>query len=129
LSFGLRPKYDQPPDIGITQRSSVQTRRYEPAPTTPVFKERFSCTFERSRPPRRTGPQLKLNEPQGQDEWSALGAKDSLGVIVGQALLIAGLLLQHRRRRHAEAALQDRLSFETLVADLSAAFVNLRSAE
>jgi len=52
-----------------------------------------------------------------------------LGVIVGQALLIAGLLLQHRRRRHAEAALQDRLSFETLVADLSAAFVNLRSAE
>jgi len=51
-----------------------------------------------------------------------------LGVIVGQALLIAGLLLQHRRRRHAEAALQDRLSFETLVADLSAAFVNLRSS-
>jgi hypothetical protein len=58
--------------------------------------------------------------------WHIIGA---LVVIGGQSVLIAGLLLQHRRRRRAEAALQDRLSFETLVSDLSAALVTLRSAE
>ena len=53
----------------------------------------------------------------------------ALLVIGLEALLIAGLFVQVRRRRRAEAMLQDRLGFERLVSDLTAVFVNLRGTE
>jgi signal transduction histidine kinase len=50
----------------------------------------------------------------------------ALAVIAVQVVLIAGLLLQLRRRRRVEATLRDRLGFETLLSGLTAAFVHLR---
>jgi len=70
-----------------------------------------------------------VNRPQPFWElyrWPIVGA---IGVIGFQALLIGGLLLQIRSRHRAEALLQERLGFETLVTDLTAAFVNLRGTE
>ena len=46
-----------------------------------------------------------------------------VAVLVLQAGLIAGLLVNRAQRRRAQRALRDRLRFETLVADLSAAFI------
>src|SRR5262245_20820097 len=43
-----------------------------------------------------------------------------LVIAVAEALLIGGLLIQRERRRRAESALDERLRFETLLADLSA---------
>ncbi len=48
---------------------------------------------------------------------------------VVEALLIGGLLIQRARRRHAESALDERLRFETLLADLSAILSHLPAGE
>jgi signal transduction histidine kinase len=58
--------------------------------------------------------------------WQIIGA---ITVIVLQAVLLAGLLVQTGRRKRVEAALRDRLGFETLVSGLSATFAELRGAE
>jgi hypothetical protein len=52
----------------------------------------------------------------GLDSWILAGA------LLVQMGLIAGLLMERRRRRHASDALDERLSFETLLSDLSADF-------
>jgi two-component system, LuxR family, sensor kinase FixL len=48
-----------------------------------------------------------------------------VALLVLQAGLIAGLLVNRAQRRRAQRALRDRLRFETLVSDLSAAFITL----
>src|SRR5262249_8470975 len=53
----------------------------------------------------------------------------AVGLIGAQGLLIGALLLQRRQRRRAETVLRERLDFETLVSELSAAFADLRDAE
>jgi signal transduction histidine kinase len=58
--------------------------------------------------------------------WQYLGA---VALIVLQAALIVVLLAHRRRRKRAEAALTERLAFETLVSDLSAALINLRTVD
>jgi PAS domain S-box-containing protein len=52
----------------------------------------------------------------GLDTWILAGA------LLVQMALIAGLLVEGRRRRRASEALDERLRFETLLADMSAAF-------
>ena len=58
--------------------------------------------------------------------WPIVGAVALIGL---QGVLLVGLLVQTGRRNRVEAALRDRLGFETLVSDLSATFANLRGAE
>ena len=58
--------------------------------------------------------------------WPIVGA---MAVISLEAALIAGLLWQTRGRRRVEAALQERLSFETLVSSLSATLAKLHGHE
>ena len=58
--------------------------------------------------------------------WQIFGAITVIGL---QALLLAGLLVQTGRRTRVEAALRDRLGFETLVSALSATFAKLQGAE
>jgi signal transduction histidine kinase len=58
--------------------------------------------------------------------WQMIGAITVIGL---QAVLLAGLLVQTRRRNRVEATLRDRLGFETLVSGLSATFAKLRGAD
>ncbi len=58
--------------------------------------------------------------------WLSIAA---IALIVFQSLLVALLLLEQYRRRRASAALDERLSFETLLSDLSADFTKLHSEE
>jgi len=52
-----------------------------------------------------------------------------MALIVLQATLLVGLLVQARRRRRVEGTLSDRLQFETLVSGLSATLAGLPGAE
>jgi PAS domain S-box-containing protein len=58
----------------------------------------------------------------GLNSWILAGA------LLLQLTLIAGLLVERRRRRRATEALDERLRFETLLADLSAAFAGAGAA-
>jgi PAS domain S-box-containing protein len=53
----------------------------------------------------------------------------TIALIIVQALLITGLLLQRTRRRQAERQRDERLRFQTLLSELSTAFVNLPAGE
>ena len=55
--------------------------------------------------------------------WWVIGG---IAALVAQAALIAGLLISHAQRRRAQRELAERLRFETLVSDLSAAFISAR---
>jgi PAS domain S-box-containing protein len=55
--------------------------------------------------------------------WWVIGG---IAALVAQAALIAGLLVSHAQRRRAQRELAERLRFETLVSDLSAAFISAR---
>jgi signal transduction histidine kinase/ABC-type uncharacterized transport system substrate-binding protein len=58
--------------------------------------------------------------------WPITGAAS---LVIVQSGLIVVLLVHRHRRRRAEAALTDRLAFETLVSDLSAVLINLRRVD
>ena len=58
--------------------------------------------------------------------WQIAGGA---ALIVLQAALIVVLLAHRRRRKRAEAALTERLAFETVVSDLSARLINLRGPD
>lgn len=54
--------------------------------------------------------------------WYILGA---IAIVLFQALLIAALIAQARKRAEMERALERRLEFETLISETSARFINL----
>src|SRR5262249_57610401 len=56
-------------------------------------------------------------------------ALGGVGVVRVQAALMVGLLVNRRQRRRAQQALAERLRFETLVSELSAAFVTVPARE
>ena len=58
--------------------------------------------------------------------WHLLAAA---AVIAAEGVLIVALLAHWRQRRRAEAALTERLAFETLVSDLSSTLVELRAPD
>src|SRR5881296_3633115 len=58
--------------------------------------------------------------------WQLIGG---LSVVALETALIAGLLVERRRRRVAQQALDARLRFEHLLADLTATFARLRPSE
>jgi PAS domain S-box-containing protein len=78
------------------------------------------------------------NLPQGSDvrfrdptlfeeyKWRIIGA---LTLCIIQSLLITGLLAERRMRRRAQAALRQRLEFETMLSELSAEFNRLPASE
>src|SRR5215510_5979864 len=55
--------------------------------------------------------------------WWVVGA---VAALVAQAALIVGLLVSRVQRRRAQRELDERLRFETLVSELSAAFISVR---
>jgi formate hydrogenlyase transcriptional activator len=59
-------------------------------------------------------------------QWYFFGA---ISLIILQTLLIGGLLIQRARRRRAEQERDEGLRFQTLLSELSAAFVNLPANE
>ena len=71
------------------------------------------------------GSLVRFREPTVWDRhsWWVIGG---VAALVAQATLIAGLLLSHAQRRRAQRELAERLRFETLVSDLSAAFISAR---
>ena len=73
---------------------------------------------ERRLPP---GTRVLYREPTlwGQYRW---GIVATLGVLVSQTLVVVALLFERRRRRRAQAALEDRLRFETLLTEISTGF-------
>ena len=74
------------------------------------------------------GSEVRFREPSPWDQykWPVLGG---VALVALQAALIVGLLVNRRQRRRAQKALAERLRFETLVAELSAAFVTLPARE
>ncbi|MGH7344670.1 MAG: GAF domain-containing protein, partial [Candidatus Rokuibacteriota bacterium] len=74
------------------------------------------------------GSEVRFREPAAweQYKWPALAG---IAVVALQAVLIVGLLVNRRQRRRAQRALAERLRFETLVSELSAAFVTVPARE
>jgi PAS domain S-box-containing protein len=74
------------------------------------------------------GSDVRFRQPSPWDlyKWPALGAA---AVVALQGVLIVGLLVSRRQRRKAQRALAERLRFETLVSELSAAFITLSARE
>jgi len=74
------------------------------------------------------GSEVRFRMPSPWDyyKWPALGG---LAVVTLQAALIVGLLVNRRQRLRAQQALAERLRFETLVSELSAAFVTVPARE
>jgi len=76
---------------------------------------------ERLLPP---GSSVRYRERSVWDQYGRY-IVGGVALLVLQAGLIAGLLVNRAQRRRAQRAVRDRLRFETLVSDLSAAFITL----
>ena len=74
------------------------------------------------------GSEVRFRTPSAWDsyKWPVLGG---VAIVTLQAALIVGLLVNRRQRRRAQQALAERLRFETLVSELSAAFVTVPARE
>ena len=75
-----------------------------------------------------TGSEVRFREPSPWElhKWPVLGG---VAVVALQAVLIVGLLVNRRQRRRAQRALAERLRFERLVSQVSAAFIALPARE
>jgi len=72
------------------------------------------------------GSLVLFREPTIWEEYRAYVMAGVTSVVL-QSLLIVGLLVNRRRRRHAEQALADQLQFETVLSDVSSRFVGITS--
>jgi len=74
------------------------------------------------------GSEVRFRQPSAWDlhKWPVLGG---IAVLALQAVLIVGLLVNRRQRRRAQRALAERLRLETLISELSAAFITLPAHE
>jgi PAS domain S-box-containing protein len=74
------------------------------------------------------GSEVRFRAPSPWDlyKWPVLGG---VVLVTLQAALIVGLLVNRSQRRRAQQALAERLRFETLVSELSAAFVTVPARE
>ncbi len=80
---------------------------------------------ERRLPP---GSVVRFRQPSiwAQYRWYVVGG---VTLLVVQASLIVGLLMNHAQRRRGQRALAERLRFESLFAELSATFLTHRPSE
>ena len=94
------------------------------APAVPRFDERqlVRWTLDARRLPASSEVVHRQPTLWAQYRWHIVA---SLGLIVLQAGLILGLLVQHRRRREAQAGLTERLRFEALVSEVGAVLTSL----
>lgn len=74
------------------------------------------------------GSIVKFREPSlwSMYKWHALA---TLAVIGAQSLLVVGLLVERRHRRRARERLDERLRFETLLADMATTLVDVPAGE
>jgi len=70
------------------------------------------------------GSVVLFREPTVWDRYWAYITTGVMAIAV-QSLLIVGLLVNRRKRRHAERALADQLQFETVLSDVSSRFVGI----
>jgi len=70
------------------------------------------------------GSQVLYREPTLWERYKRY-IVGSICLILAQTLLILALLWQHAKRRRVEKSLLERLTFETLLSDLSTTFINL----
>ena len=115
---------------------AMRALRGEPMPISPVRSAASSALLFDGRQLRRWGlDEARL--PAGsrvinhqftlweEYRWRVIGA---VALVVAQALLIAGLLLERRRRRQVQSGLAELLRFEALAAEISATFAGLPAA-
>src|SRR5215510_651426 len=107
----------KPPDLPVIE-----------VPSLPIFdwhQLRRWGILENSLP---SGSDVRFREATlfEQYKWRIIG---TLTLCALQSFLIVGLLAERKRRRRAQAALRERLEFETLLSELSADFTNLSLTE
>jgi len=78
--------------------------------------------LDESRLPAGSEIRFRQSSPWGAYKWPVLAG---VALVALQGALIIGLLMSRRQRRRAQHALAERLRFETLVSELSAAFSTL----
>ena len=80
---------------------------------------------ERRLPP---GTLVRFRELSAWDlyKWHIIGV---LALVAGQSVILGGLLVQRRQRQRVQRALAERLRFETLLSELSAALVNPKASD
>ncbi|TMB90419.1 MAG: PAS domain S-box protein [Chloroflexi bacterium] len=97
-------------------------------PNAYVFDAR---QLARWRIPEGVLPSESVVKFRGRSVWSEYRwhVVAMLALVTAQSLLVAGLLAERRQRRRVRARLDERLRFETLLADLAAAFVGVPVGE
>ena len=70
------------------------------------------------------GSQIAFREPTLWEKYKAYIATGTAAILL-QSFLIVVLLVNRKKRLHAEHALADRLQFETVLSDLSSRFVHI----
>ena len=78
--------------------------------------------LDETRLPAGSEVRFRQPAPWALYKWPVLGG---VAVVALQGALIVGLLVNRRQRRRAQRTLAERLRFETLVSELSAAFITL----
>src|SRR6267142_932969 len=78
--------------------------------------------LEETRLPPGSDVRFRETSPWELYKWPVLGG---VAVVAFQAVLIVGLLVSRRQRRRAQRTLAERLRFETLVSELSAALITV----
>ncbi|MCI0660457.1 MAG: sigma 54-interacting transcriptional regulator, partial [Acidobacteria bacterium] len=114
--------------LRLLEGEQPQNIKVETLPSLPKFDWRQLRRWrisEKSLPPDSA---VYFNEPSLWDQyrWQIIGII-SLSLI--ESVLIAVLIIQMIKRRRAQQTLANRLSFEALLAELSASFVNLPAGE
>jgi PAS domain S-box-containing protein len=103
-------------------------RPAESGPNTYVFDWRQLQRWGLDETRLPDGSDVRFKQPTLWEyyKWPILGGA---ALVALQGALIAGLLVSRHQRRRAQHALAERLRFETLLSELSAAFVTLPARE
>ena len=116
---------------------ALRALRGQPAGPADIVEAETALMFD-WRQLDAVGPRSSIGSPAGSTvlyrppsawnlyKWPIIGI---VAIALMEALLIGGLLIQRARRRRAESALDERLRFETLLADLSAILSHLPAGE
>jgi two-component system, LuxR family, sensor kinase FixL len=111
-------------ELALSVFAGARPRPFDAAANTYVFDWRQLRRWGLDETRLPAGSEVRFRQPSPWDlyKWPVLGG---VAVVALQGALIVGLLVNRRQRRRAQRALAERLRFETLVSELSAAFITL----